>query len=139
MLHICYFEQLHQRNEAFAHKKLAAQVLSDRVKELENQLSQFQRDEEGEIFSSQYKDTTKCCMGYFVEMLRFIAKAPCSDFMGKVKVLYQMFSCTIQYIKCLLWNHHCSSGINVRGFYGYSYPLKCTTNYWVINFLILPI
>lgn len=52
MLHICYFEQLHQRNEAFAHKKLAAQVLSDRVKELENQLSQFQRDEEGEIFSS---------------------------------------------------------------------------------------
>lgn len=45
-------EILHQRNEAFAHKKLAAQVLSDRVKELENQLSQFQRDEEGEIFSS---------------------------------------------------------------------------------------
>ena len=45
-------ESLAQRNEAFAHKKLAAQVLSDRVKELENQLSQFQRDEEGEIFSS---------------------------------------------------------------------------------------
>lgn len=42
--------QLHQRNEAFAHKKLAAQVLSDRVKELETELSHYQTSEE-ETFS----------------------------------------------------------------------------------------
>ncbi|XP_062578356.1 coiled-coil domain-containing protein 125-like [Saccostrea cucullata] len=44
-------EILHQRNEAFAHKKLAAQVLSDRVKELETQLSNYQREEHEETFS----------------------------------------------------------------------------------------
>lgn len=43
-------EILHQRNEAFAHKKLAAQVLSDRVKELETELSQYHTSEE-ETFS----------------------------------------------------------------------------------------
>lgn len=42
--------QLHQRNEAFAHKKLAAHVLSDRVKELETELSHYQTSEE-ETFS----------------------------------------------------------------------------------------
>lgn len=43
-------EILHQRNEAFAHKKLAAQVLSYRVKELETELSHYQTSEE-ETFS----------------------------------------------------------------------------------------
>ncbi|XP_048746606.2 coiled-coil domain-containing protein 125-like [Ostrea edulis] len=45
-------EILHQRNEAFAHKKLAAQVLSDRVRELENQLSNYQTEDHQEAAHS---------------------------------------------------------------------------------------
>ena len=37
--------QLHVRNEAFAHQKIAAQVLSDRVHDLESQLATYQSEE----------------------------------------------------------------------------------------------
>lgn len=40
-------EILHERNEAFAHQKIASQVLAEKVKQLEAQLSQ-----QDEVFSS---------------------------------------------------------------------------------------